>query len=192
MDEIIVESDEPIKVMSTWGFDDGPGARLDRRAGGVYRGHRRKAAKRPLRFDLLQIPGAGCVRFLRLDSGRRRFGNVYLDESGTWWHHDMGVERYLPLEEGRDQHRASLQESIRADRDHRALPRSGIQLTDAGLAPYDLSGGAGEHQTGDHRDRIQPISADDLAITEGLATTLAAFPYYWIHLDRTQKLGSTP
>lgn len=193
VDEIIVESDEPIKVMSTWGFDDGslePGWTAEAEAAFIAAtDEERRSDLYDLIYSKFQVPVA--FDFSDWIPGVDDLGNVYLDESGTWWHHDMGVERYLPLEEegatSTEKRYKSPFALIATTERYRDLA---LQLTDAGLAPYDLSGAQANTDPAITETEFNAISADDLAITEAdLATTLAAFPYYWIHLDRTQEIG---
>lgn len=193
VDEIVVESDEPLKVMATWGFDNGSLEKGWTDEAETAFGEANDDERRSDLFDLVyskfQVPRD--FDFSGWIPGVDDLGNIRDDVPGNWWHHDMGVERYLPLEESgasntETQYREPFALIATSERDRDLA----IQLGEAGLAPYDLAGAQANTNPEISEAEFDELSTDDAYITEAdIAARLAAWPYEWIHLDRTGDLG---
>lgn len=193
VDEIVVESDEPIKVMATWGFDDGSleegwsteaeeayaAATEDARASDLYANV----------FSRFKVPDGFNLDYWipAVDD----FGNVLIEEAGTWWNHDMGVERFLPLEEsGATGEEAQYLEPFaliaKADRERDLA----TMLGEAGTYPYNLAAAQAATYPPITEAEFSTLSSDETVITlSDINAMIAATGFAWFHLDRATQHG---
>ena len=191
VDEIIVESDEPIKVMATWGFDDGSleegwtleaeesfhDATDDARATDLYANV----------FTRFQVPKSFNQNYWipAVDD----LGNVRVDLAGNWWHHDMGVERFLPIEEtgafgDETQYREPFALLATSERERDLA----IMLGEAGTYPYNLAAAQAATDPPITEAEFEAMSSNDTTITlDDINATMAAWPYWFFQLDMAMQ-----
>lgn len=195
VDEIIVESDEPIKVMATWNFTDGSmeeGWTSDAETDFVSAtDEERRSDMFDLVYSKFQVPRE--FDFTPWIPAVDDFGNVTFDVAGNWWHHDMGVERYLPIEEeGAVSSEVQYREPFALIAQSERYRDLAILLSEGGGAPYNLAAAQAQTDPAITEAEFNAISTDDLVITDAdIAATFAAFPEYYIHLDRTQDIDES-
>jgi hypothetical protein len=193
VDEIVVESDEPIKVMATLGFADGslePAWSEESEAAFVAAtDDERRADLFDLVYSKFQVPRA--FDFSGMIPGVDDLGTVDLEAVGSWWHHDMGFERYLPLEEaGASNTEKQYREPFALIATSERFRDLAVQLGDAALAPYDLAAAQANTEPPITEDEFDDMSASGTSLTaDDLAATLSAWPEYYVHLSRTVDLG---
>lgn len=192
VDRITVESDEPIKVMSSWHFGDGSleagwaddteteyeAATDDQRRSDYYDAVYQRF-RVPKGFDFSPwIPSVDDL------------GNVDINGVGAWWHHDMGVERYLPIEEaGTDGTEIQYVEPFlviaKADRTRDLA----VQLGEAAGYPYSLASAQSNTNPQITEAEFDEISADDTNITlADINTVIAAATYEYFTHDKAMSL----
>ncbi len=192
VDEIVVESDEPIKVMATWGFDDGSleegwsaeaeedyaTATDDQRASDLYANV----------YSRFQVPREFNMNYWipAVDD----FGNVSVAEAGNWWAHDMSVERYLPIEEsgatGEEPQYIEPFALVAVPERYRDLA---VMLGEAGLYPYTSAAAKANTHPEITDLEFANLSTDDTYITlDDINAAVAAYPYWWFQLDRATQL----
>jgi len=193
VDEIVVESDEPIKVMATLGFDDGSlekgwtdesqtayeAATDDERVGDLY-ANVFSRFRVPTTFDMnAWIPAVDDL------------GNVYLDQAGNWWHHDMGLERYIPIEEsGAEGDEPQYLEPFAVLAVAERTRDLCTMLGEAGAAPYDLAAAQAATNPAITETEFDAISTDDAYITlSDINAAYAAHPFTWFQVDKALDLG---
>lgn len=192
VDEIVVESDEPIKVMSTWQFGDGSLEKGWTDEAETAFVEATDEERRSDLFDLVyqkyQVPKN--FDFSTWIPAVDDLGNVLLNFAGNWWHHDMGVERYLPIEEsGAATTEAKYREPFAVISTSERYRDLAVQLHEAGLAPYNLAGAQANTNPPITEEEFDAMSSDTFSITEAdIIATGEAHPYYWIHLDRTTDM----
>lgn len=192
VDEILVESDEPIKVMATWQFGDGSLEKgwTDEAEDAFF-----DATDEERRADLYEIVYSKFQVPLNFDFANwipavDDLGNVYLDSDGTWWHHDMGVERYLPLqEEGASSTEKKYKPPFALVAESERYRDLAVQLGEAEAYPYNLAAAQANTDPDITSTEFGEMSSNGTTITlADIANTFTAYPKSWIHLDRTQDL----
>lgn len=193
VDEIIVESDEPIKVMATLGFDDGSlekgwtdelqtayeAATDDQRVGDLY-ANVFSRFRVPTTFDMnYWIPAVDDL------------GNVYLDQAGNWWHHDMGLERFIPIEEtGAEGDEPQYLEPFAVLSTANRTRDLCTMLGEAGAAPYNLAAAQAATNPPITEAEFDSISTDASSITlSDINAAYAAHPFSWFQVDKALDLG---
>jgi hypothetical protein len=190
VDEIVVESDEPVKVMTTLGYDNGslePGwtagkessyrsASEDARASdeyiNVYSRH-----QVPRDFDL-----SAWVPYVD------DFAVVDIGTAGAYWNFDLYCERYLPIEEESNATEVEYLEPFALIAKPDRLRDLATQLSEDGNAPYDLEGAQDATNPQMSESEFNDISTDDDSITASdIAAYLANATTTYIHLDRAQQ-----
>lgn len=193
VDEIVVESDEPIKVMATLNFADGSlvkgwtdeaqtayeAATEGQRVGDLY-ANIFSRFRVPTEFDMnAWIPAVDDL------------GNVYLDQAGNWWHHDMGLERFIPIEEsGAEGDEPQYLEPFAVLSLAQRTRDLATMLGEAGTYPYNLAAAQAATNPPITEAEFADISTDDASITlSDINAAIAANPYSWFQLDNAVELG---
>lgn len=191
VDEIVVESDEPVKVMATLRYAD---ASLER-GFTVFNIDSYNEATEEERasdtwahvFSRHQVPNN--FDFSSMIPLVDDFGVVDVNSSGAYWNYDYYFERYLPIEEETWVDEVEYIEPFALIAKPDRQRDLATQLADDGNAPYTFGEASGATSPAMTQEEFDTMSTDDESITAGDITTALARPKTYIHLDRTQQFG---
>lgn len=190
IDEIIVESDQPVKCMATLGYDnnsleegfttdqmdDYDAATDDARASDLY-----SAA-----YTRHQVPTA--FDFSDWIPSVNDYAEVDVEGVGTWWNFDLSFERYLPIEEDSTAGETEYIEPFALIAKPNRTWNLAIQLVEGAAAPYDLAAAQAATNPEITETEFAAISLNGTSITAtDILDALADNPNVYIHLDRTQN-----
>lgn len=193
VDQIVVESSEPIRVCATLNVDDGSleagwSAELEAEYAAEADEEARAVDKYSTVFSRLQIPKA--YSWADWAPGVSQLGDVTPAGGGSWWHHGKALHRWIPFErENVDGGEADYLEPFVVLAKANRTRDLALMLQRDGLAPYNLAGAQAATLPAITEEEFEEISTNDTVITAAdLILAIAANPPEWFLLDRAQAL----